>query len=52
LSGEIVGRYERNEALKSVELAKKIAHTFEVSLDYLVGEGINASFDKKNLKRM
>lgn len=31
---------------------KKIANTFEVSLDYLVGEGINASFDKKNLNRI
>ena len=24
----------------------------EVSLDYLVGEGMNASFDKKTLKRL
>ena len=52
LSREIIGRYERNEALPSVEVAKKIANIFEVSLDYLVGEGINASFDKKNLKRI
>lgn len=52
LSREIIGRYERNEALPSVEVAKKIANTFEVSLDYLAGEGINASFDKKNLKRI
>jgi transcriptional regulator with XRE-family HTH domain len=44
LSREIIERYERNE--------KKIADTFEVSLDYLVGECINASFDKKNLKRL
>jgi hypothetical protein len=25
---------------------------FEVSMDYLVGEGVNVSFDKKNLKRL
>jgi hypothetical protein len=36
----------------SVEVAKKIADTFDVSLDYLTGEGQNASLDKKNLKRL
>ena len=30
----------------SIEAAKKITDTFEVSLDYLVGEGVN-KFDKK-----
>jgi transcriptional regulator with XRE-family HTH domain len=52
VSREIIGRYERGEALPSIEVAKKIADAFVVSLDYLVGEGINASFDKKNLKRL
>ncbi len=52
VSREIIGRYERSEALPSIEVAKKIADTFAVSLDYLVGEGINASFDKKSLTRL
>jgi len=52
VSREIIGRYERGEALPSIEVAKKIADTFAVSLDYLVGEGINASFDKKSLTRL
>jgi transcriptional regulator with XRE-family HTH domain len=52
VSREIIGRYERGEALPSIEVAKKIADTFGVSLDYLVGEGINASFDKKSLTRL
>ena len=52
VSREIIGRYERSEALPSIEVAKKIADTFAVSLDYLVGEGMNASFDKKSLKRL
>ena len=30
----------------------KIADAFEVSLDYLVGEGVNSKFDKKTLKRL
>lgn len=34
------------------EAAKKIADAFEVSLDYLVGEGINSKFDKKTVKRL
>jgi len=37
VSREIVGRYERNDAVPSIEIAKRIATTFEVSLDYLVG---------------
>ncbi len=48
----MVGKYERGDAIPSLEVAKKIAGAFEVSLDYLVGEGQNASFDKKTLKRI
>lgn len=35
----MVGKYERGDAIPSIEVAKKIADAFEVSLDYLVGEG-------------
>ncbi len=35
-----------------LRLLKKIADAFEVSLDYLVGQGQNASFDKKTLQRI
>ncbi len=52
VSREMIGKYERGEAVPSIEAAKKIADAFEVSLDYLVGEGMNASFDKKTLKRL
>jgi transcriptional regulator with XRE-family HTH domain len=52
VSREIIGRYERSEASPSIKVAKKIAAAFDVSLDYLVGEGVNASFDKKSLKRI
>lgn len=48
----MIGKYERGEASPSIEVAKKIADAFEVSLDYLVGEGQNASFDKRTLKRL
>lgn len=50
VSRVIIGRYERNEAAPSIDIAKKMADAFGVSLDYLVGEGQNASFDKQTLK--
>lgn len=52
ISRVMIGKYEREEAVPSIEVARKIANTFEVTLDYLSGEGTNASFDKKILKRI
>lgn len=52
VSREMIGKYERGEAVPSIEAAKKIADAFGVSLDYLVGEGSNASFDKATVKRL
>ncbi|NJS42111.1 helix-turn-helix transcriptional regulator, partial [Candidatus Gracilibacteria bacterium] len=47
VSRVMIGKYERGEAVPSIDAAKKIADAFEVSLDFLVGEGQNAMFDKK-----
>jgi transcriptional regulator with XRE-family HTH domain len=33
---EMIGRYERGEMTPSVEVAKKLAESFNVTLDYLV----------------
>ncbi|MCB9309310.1 MAG: helix-turn-helix transcriptional regulator [Lewinellaceae bacterium] len=52
VSREMIGKYERGEAVPSIEAAKKIANAFDVSLDYLVGQGINSKFDKKTVKRL
>ena len=52
VSRVMIGKYERSEAIPSIEAAKKIADAFEVSLDYLVGEGQNAQFDKQTLNRL
>ncbi len=52
ISQVMVGKYERGDAVPSIEVAKKIADAFGVSLDYLVGEGQNASFDKKTVERI
>jgi transcriptional regulator with XRE-family HTH domain len=37
-SGPIIGRYERSEMVPSVEVAKKLADIFGVTLDYLVDD--------------
>jgi transcriptional regulator with XRE-family HTH domain len=52
VSRVMIGKYERGEAVPSIEAAKKIADAFDVSLDYLVGVGINSKFDKRTLKRL
>ena len=47
-----IGKYERNEAMPSVETAKKIADVFEVTLDYLVDESAAVTLDKQTVKRI
>ncbi|BBO68594.1 hypothetical protein DSCA_25290 [Desulfosarcina alkanivorans] len=53
-SGPIVGRYERGEMTPSVEVAKKLADTFDVTLDFLVDDtGRTAEIkDKAMLQRI
>lgn len=52
ISQVMVGKYERGDAIPSIEVAKRIADALGVSLDYLVGEGLNSKFDKNTLKRI
>lgn len=52
VSREMISKYERGIAIPSVDAAKKIADAFGVSLDFLVGEGMNAQFDKKTVLRL
>jgi len=51
-SRDIIGKYERNENSPSVEMALKIAKVFDVPVDYLLGEGKHASYDKETVKRI
>jgi len=53
-SGPIIGRYERGEMVPSVEVAKKLADTLGVTLDYMVDDaGRNADIkDKAMLQRL
>jgi len=53
-SGPIVGRYERGEMTPSVEVAKKIADAFGITMDYLVDDSgkVSELKDKSMLNRM
>lgn len=52
VSRVIIGKYERDDASPSIDIAKRIADAFDVTLDYLVGEGQNSTFDKITLERI
>ena len=47
VSRVMIGKYERGEAVPSIDAARKIADALEVSLDHLVGEGLHNGLDKK-----
>ena len=50
-SGDIIGRYERDIMVPSIEVIMKIADVLEVSIDFLVGS-TNLKLDKATLKRL
>ncbi|GAB3433077.1 helix-turn-helix domain-containing protein [Niabella aquatica] len=52
VSREIIGKYERNENLPSIEMVAKMAKAFGVTVDFLIGEGENASYDKETAERI
>ena len=48
----MIGNYELNTNTPSIDIILKIAKVFDVSVDYLVGEGQLSSYDKEVLKRI
>lgn len=50
-SGDIIGRYERDEVNPSIEVASKIADILEVSLDFLIGK-VDVEVDNTLLERI
>ena len=52
VSRTIIGNYERNTNTPSIEVLVKIAKTFNVTVDYLIGEGELSSYDKEVMKRI
>ncbi|MBX2924517.1 MAG: helix-turn-helix transcriptional regulator [Chitinophagaceae bacterium] len=52
VSRTIIGNYERNANTPSIEVLIKLAKVFNVSVDYIIGEGELAALDKDLLKRI
>ena len=52
VSRTIIGNYERNANTPSIEVVLKLAKAFNVTVDFLIGEGETASFDKDAVKRI
>jgi len=53
-SGAIIGRYERGEMTPSIEVARKLAEAFRVTLDSLVSQNEQSAFaqDSSMLERV
>ena len=50
-SGDIIGKYERDEVKPSIEMVVKIADLLDVSIDFLTGRN-TTELDKVILKRI
>lgn len=50
-SGDLIGRYERDEVKPSIEVVIKIADALEVSIDFLVGK-TDVEIDQSTLNRL
>jgi transcriptional regulator with XRE-family HTH domain len=50
-SGDLIGRYERDEVKPSIEVIMRIADALNVSIDYLVGK-TDLEIDQDTLKRL
>jgi transcriptional regulator with XRE-family HTH domain len=50
-SGDIIGRYERDEVKPSIEVVIRMADALEVSLDFLVGK-TDLELDSSTLNRI
>lgn len=51
-SRTIIGNYERNTNTPSIEMIVKLARIFDVSTDFLIGDGQLAHYDKEVLRRI
>lgn len=52
VSRVMIGKYERGEAIPSIDAAKKIADDLGVTLDYLVKDGEYEQIDNDTLKKL
>ena len=48
----MIGKYERNDNAPSIEVLLKMAKAFDVTVDYIIGEGQLSNYDKDVLTRI
>ena len=48
----MVGNYERNTNMTSIEVIVKMAKSFNETVDFLIGEGEFSTYDKEIIKRI
>ncbi len=48
----MIGNYERNDNSPSIDVIVKLCRIFDISIDYLLGEGRNANFDKNTVRKL
>lgn len=48
----MIGNYERGDHTPSIEVVIKIAKAFNVSVDFLIGDSINSSFNQETVERL
>ena len=48
----MVGNYERNTNMPSIEVIVKMSKSFNVTVDFLIGEGEFSTYDKEIIKRI
>ncbi len=51
-SRDIIGKYERNENVPSIEMAQKIADVFGITVDYLPGKSAFSKYNQADIKRL
>ena len=51
-SRDMIGKYERNDNLPSLEVAVKLSEVFDVSIDFLIGKGKYSEYNKETIKRL
>jgi transcriptional regulator with XRE-family HTH domain len=51
INKNVRGRYERNEVIPSIKIARNITDILDVSLDFLVGK-VDVEMDKTTRKRI
>lgn len=52
VSRTIIGNYERSINTPSIDVLIRLARVFDVSVDFLIGEGELSSYDKEVQKRI